>query len=545
MVLGLIFGFLGFLISPFGLMALFGGIALFLLLPVISLVSRFKVFSRLFLKLAVFPLDRAAVVISEHNDALFKQMRFDGLGYETINIDGEEKVFEDPDSALHYFLGIPFALANEEHGVLFDPRHAALGTRKKKRDDRGEGEYVATKDEWDEFGVSIWKPAVFEFPNKHELVNLSHVKELIGGGERSEFAERVETLYEHSRDPFSDGGSASKYLFPILGFAITFGGIWFMISQFGLPSAITGGGGGGGTSPDSTVSYGGNNTNATGNATNASAALLLLLLSSLGIDNPKDVPRKIKNWLQRRDWMLFAGICGLVGGPLLVIALLALFVGVVVTGFVLVAVSMGFMFLPFMTVIAQPSRAVSGVLSSLYFKLGFLGYRQPVIEWTPRKYQLREEDDLDMTDDVEYYNLFGTVVGFTFEPGKESWDAEVEKRSELEAQQPVTDGGERTIDSNLPAKYVRSEEISVDNYGGYIPKRIDGTKYYVNTHVALNRMVNAANGEKSLRKLLEAKEIHGDSNAGLDEEMVFKTTATAGAFGVIMGLGIFVVPALL
>jgi len=114
----------------------------------------------------------------------------------------------------------------------------------------------------------------------------------------------------------------------------------------------------------------------------------------------------------------------------------------------------------------------------------------------------------------------------------------------LEAELPVTDGGDR-IDTNLPARYTRTEEISAGRYGGFIPKRIRDNKYYVNSQVALNRFVNTAKGEKSLRKLLEAKEIHGDSNSGLDESMVFRTTAVAGAFGAILGLGIFVLPALL
>jgi hypothetical protein len=183
-------------------------------------------------------------------------------------------------------------------------------------------------------------------------------------------------------------------------------------------------------------------------------------------------------------------------------------------------------------------------LSKLYFKLGFLGYQNPVIEWTPKKYRLREESDLDMTDDVEYYNLFGSVVGFSFVPSESSWGAEIENHSDLVAQQPVADGG-KTVDTNLPARYVRSDEISAGQYGGYLPKRIRDNKYYVNTQIALNRMVNAADGEKSLRKLLEAKEIHGDSNSGLDEELVFKTTAVSGLLGAVAGLGIFVLPAFL
>jgi len=246
--LGVIFGVLGFLISPFGLMAILLGLLGFITLPLISTVSNFKQPANLFLKLATFPIKRASVVVSEHNDGLFRTMKFSGLGVELITIDREEKAFEDPDNALHHFLGIPFALADEEHGVLFDPRHAAAGQRKRDKTKRDEHVYLATQDEYEDYEIAKWMPAVFELPNKHELVDLSAVQELIDGGERSEFAKRVEELYQHSRDPFADGTPVTKYLYPMIAFAITFGGIWFMVSQFGLPSV--------GSGPTETVGYG-------------------------------------------------------------------------------------------------------------------------------------------------------------------------------------------------------------------------------------------------------------------------------------------------
>jgi len=246
--LGVIFGVLGFLISPFGLMAILLGLLGFIGLPMISTVSNFKQPANLFLTLATFPIKRASIVVSEHNDALFRTMTFSGLGVEIIKIEDEEKAFEDPDNALHYFLGIPFALADEEHGVLFDPRHAAAGKRKKDLEKKNEGSYLATQDEYEQYGVAKWMPGVFELPKKHELVDLSAVQELVDGGERSEWAKRVEELYKNSRDPFADGTPVTKYLYPMIAFAITFGGIWFMVSQFGLPTGSSG--------PTETVGYG-------------------------------------------------------------------------------------------------------------------------------------------------------------------------------------------------------------------------------------------------------------------------------------------------
>lgn len=505
MILAILFGVLSFLISPFGIMTLLIGVLAFIGLPMISTATSFKAPANFFLKLATFPLNRVAIVISEHNDALMKQMKYDGLGFETINIDDETKVFEDPDNALHHFLGIPFALADEEHGVLFDPRHAATGMRKRMKNSRNEATYLATEEEWGEWGIGKWMPGVFELPKKHELVDLSAVQELIDGGERSEFAERVEELYKHSRAPFDSGTPAMKFLYPILALAITFGGVWFMVSQFGLPFANSG------PQPDSTVGYG---------------ALLTLLVSSAGLSKKK-----------------IGGIALGILIPVGIIAALYVVFNLVLAVAVTVAFLLGFLLLPFLTVLSKPSKLLSGLLSKLYFKLGFFGFRQPVITWTQSKYVVKEWDELDHTDDVTWYDLWGHTIGFSYEPDESSWDAEPVPHAEIENQQPVADGGTRK--SNLPPKFVRSSQMKRDTYGAYLPKRVRDDSYYIHTGIALERFNNSANGEKSLKKLLEAKEIHGSGSDGIDDTMVFKATLVSGIIGLLAGVGIFVVPAFL
>lgn len=532
MILALLFALFNFLFSMWGLTCFLIGIALFLGLPVISTVSRFKSFSGFFFKMASLPLRRAAFVVSEHNDILFKQMRFDSLGVEMITLDGEEKPFEDPDAALHTWLGIPFALANEEHGVLFDPRHAALGKRKKEHEDRGEGEYDATEEEWDQFGVSKWKPGVFEFPKKHELVNLRHVVELIDGGERAEYAGRVEELYQHSRAPLQSGSSGIKYLMPILAFGLTFGGIWVMASQIG--------------GPDSTVSY-----------TLAPVAGTLAMLPFLGSssdDDPLDESDDsddddsllggIWETLTAIDWRLVIGVFLLITTPVATIGLLFVFLGLAYAFVITATVLLGMLFLPFITIIAQASTLIGGALSKLYFRLGFLGYRKPVLEWTPEKYQLREYDQLETTDDVQWYDGFGGLLGFTYQPDASSWDAEVIQHQRIESQQPVTDGG-KAMNSNLPAGKVPASQMKRDKYGGYVPTRVRDDCYYLRTGIALNRFSNSAVGEKSLRKLLEAKEKYGANNDGIDDSTVFKATLVSGALGAIGGIAIFILPAFL
>jgi len=510
-MIGAIFAILGFLVGIWGVAIFLLGVVGFLLFPMISTASRWKGPANAFLKLATFPMRRAAIVISEHNDAIFKSMKFLGIGVEQITIDGEEKLFEDPDDSLHYFLGMKFGFANEKHGVLFDPRHAALGMKKRVLKAHNDDTYLATEDEWQEYGVAKWIPGVFEMPTKHEIVDLSAVRELVDGGERSEYARRVEELYKHSRDPFNDSKPIMKFLYPVISLAIGFFGVWFMMSQFGLP----------GGNPSSTVSY-----NAVGP----------LLLSLSGLSSSR-----VREFLGKLDKRLWAGLFLAVTVPLGTIVGLTLVFNVVLTIAILVAFTLGFIFLPILTFLSKPSKILSELFSKLYFKLGFFGYRQPVITWTPEKYVVKEHDELETTDNVEWYDLFGHVIGVSYYPQK-AWGPEQMSHQQIEAEQAVADGGEIT-DTNLPPKYVRSSQIRRDSYGGYLPKRISDRKQYVDTGIALERFKHSADGEKSLKKLLEAKDEHGSPGDGIDNNMVFKTSTVTGLIGLFLGIGIFVVPA--
>lgn len=502
-VLGTIFAILGFLISPFGLFAVLLGFLAFFTLPVLSKATSYQKPSNLFLWLAKQPINRAAIVVDEHNGIHFKNMVFDSLGVEKITLDGETKVFEDPDSALHYWLGLPFALADEKHGVLFDPRHAVLGSRKAESDERDESNYNATTEEWENFEVSEWHKGVFEMPYKYELANLSNVRQLVDGGERSEYAKRVEELYRHSRDPFGSGTPMTKFFYPIVGFAVTFFGIWFMSSQFG-----------GGSMPTSSVSWAG--------------GLLYILASTAGDEN---------GGLNVRT--LAKAIIGVVGtlAPFIV---LALFINPIIAIAVYLALGIGFLCVPVLSQLSRPSATLSGAFSKLFFRLGFMGFNQPVFVWTPEEYKLREFSELDDVADVTWYGLFGSKVGFTFIPNEGSWGAETMENEELKSRQVVADGGEAEK-TNLPSKFVKTNTMTRDGYyGAFIPKRIKDSKYYLHTGIATARFNHSAVGQKALRRLLQAKEEFGEDQGGMSDETVFKTTAVAGLFGVILGVLFFV-----
>lgn len=514
-----VFAVLNFLMSTWGLMTLLLGFVTFFMLPMLSAITSFKVFTKLFLGLATFPLRRAAFVISESNEAYFKTLSLE-LGMLSTELDGETKLVEDPAQRLHHWLGIRFGLVWEENGVMFDPTDAAAGMRKRLLDEKDEGYFLATQDEWDEFGVSKWLPAVFEMPTKYEIVDLSAVKELIDGGERGEYAERVEEYYKNSRDPFGSGTPLAKFLYPVLGFCIPFFGTWFMASQFG-----------GFSGPTSSVSFG--------------VLWLLVSLNGLGAERVKAI-----NWKR----VVAGGL--LILTPLASIAAIAYLFNPVLALSATLVFAFGLLIMPLFTIIAQASSMLAGALSKLYFKLGFLGFRRPVFVWTPAKYVVREYDALDskQQDSITWYDMFGKVVGFSYEPEPESWGPKHMPHSEIEAEAKpkrdnnfTTDGGTTSDrrDTNLPPKYVRSEQVKRDDMGGYLPKRVKDNRYYLHTGRVLQTFKNTAVGKKSLERLLEAKQKHGDAGDGLDDSTVFKTTLVAGFLGAVSGIGIFIIPSLL
>lgn len=570
----LLFTFIGVLLSPPGIVMLGGGLVAFLGLPMIpKITGRFHGINRLYLYLATASVSRAAVVISEHNDAYFKPMKFDARGVEKITLDGQTKDFEDPDGALHTWLGVPFALADEVHGVLFDPRHAALGQRKHDLRERGDDEYYATNREWNEWDVSKWVPGVFEMPAKHEIVDLSKVREIIDGGERAEYPRRVEALYQNSREPFMSSMAAMKFLMPAIAFVVTFGGIWLVVTKLG--------GGSGG--PDTTVEYG------------ASIALLLI-----GLDNIRDLVSKLRKKIYgsdtqaedqeevvvneaenvefedleletgdesdeeftdaglesdsdgvdggspddddgRReiDWqrlaILFAGtvLCAL---PVIAFIASSLVLGVSVTMILVVIFVLGFISVPTAARLSKPIYPLATAFSRLFFTLGFLGYRKPVFEWTPRRYRVVEYDELETTDDVCWYGLFNSIVGFTYTPGEQSWGAEWMDQDEIENRKPVTDGGED--DSNIPSRWVPAPSLQRDTYGALVPRRLKRSKHYLHSGIALARFKNSATGGKSLSRLLEAKE-QGENSLGISDKVLLYATCAGAFLGVVLGALIF------
>jgi hypothetical protein len=553
------------------------GLLVFFLLPFASAQTGWRGPTRMLLVLATMPVRRLAIVVSEHNDVIARPMSFDALGVERITIDGDTKAFEDPANRLHSWLGIPFAFADEETGTLFDPRDAAMGAEKRRFDERNEAAFVATQEEYDESGIDKWVPGAFTLPDAFQMCDLSAASELVDGGERSEYPERTEQLYKHSRDPFGDGMQLMRLFLPVLAFMGTFGGIWLLASQLGAPS------GGGG----STVAFGAallaagatrrlrlddvpgrdsdqdplddvtTDDDATAHGDRGSDRLTRvrtwlrdqqqsLLAGGGGGDDDDDGPdilTRIRDWASDHRRALLAVVAGLgvltlggaaVVGMVLLLGLLSVIAAVV-------TFIAGLLAVPVVAQLGRVSERVGGWFSGLFFKQAFLGYRDPVLVWTPKRYELREQDKLsDVAPDPTYYSIFGARVGFSFEPGAESFGEAGATSDGLDAYTDaiVADGGESK--SNVPSqRYAKAPELGPDRFGGFVESGTSRGDYGVLTDIAMGWWANSADGTKSMRQLLQAKEKFGGDEPAVSDKTIAYLTAAMGGVGAVLGIVIF------
>lgn len=533
---------LGFLFSLKGIFVMLTGVLLFLVIPIVPRTTgEFRKFSNLHLWLATSILQRAAIVVSEHGDLLLKRMEFDDLGVEKISFGDEEKEFEDPDAALHHWMGIPFALASEAKGVLFDPRHAALGKRKQEAKEHGEYSIRATQSEWNQYQVHEWKKGVFEFTrDAYEMVNLSAVKHLVDGGERAEYPGRVEELYKHSRLPYQEGTGTAKFILIVVAMIGPFAALWLMASQ-----GSSGGGGG------STVGYGG-------------FLLWIPALKSLDKDDVREWASRARDRLEPMartaakhlrsgasragdkggdiiedvDWKHVAIVSSVVLPLPTIFLLVFVFVNPLTAILAFIVLGIGFWTPALFTVLLRPTQRLGGGYARLLFKLGLTGYEKPVFEWTPSKYQLREASELEDVSETKWYGLAGSLVGFTFTPSEESWGAEVMDIGDLQARREAVADGGHPSESNIPANYLRVPDMTrASSYAAFVPKRLPRDKYYLNTGIATGRFTDSAVGSKALSRLLWAKEEYGEADGLSDKTMIY---AMLGSGVCSFALGVFV-----
>jgi len=497
--IGALFFVFSMLFNPFGLLAMVAGFALFIVGPFIYKATGYgKTFVWLPHKVMAFILGRSAIVVSEHNDIFLKSMEFDDLGVETIKFGKERKEFEDPDGALHSWLGMTFALADEVSGVLFDPRHAALGKRKRELDERGTGKVHPTEKEYEQTGATEWIAGVFEMPTSPEILDLTNVRHLVDGGERSEYPKRTEELYKHSRRVLSDGTPAVKFIYPIIGFLGTFGGIWLIMDQLGAASS-TG-----------------------GSSVTVSSLFLAFTLQKLPREKLKTIG-------------LYAVTICLVVVP---IAGMVLLFGPILTAGLVMLFALGYLMLPLISLITTPLGRVSGPFAKILLKLGLFGYTKPVFYWQPEGYELIEARNLPEGITVDtWYTLSGSLIGFSHEPTEESWGADVLEPKKIENAQVPQD---KSTDSNIPSGMVPLNWTYRANIAPFGPTRTSPKNYYLHSGIALSRFEDSAMGEKSLKRLTQAKEKFGEDGFGLNDKTVLWATLFTMMLGIGLGTWVFI-----
>lgn len=497
-MIGYLLSLLFLLFTPIGFLAFATGVVLFLLLPVVPrATNRFHIFGRLHLWLGAQTMGRIAVVVTEHGDALLKQLIPDDIGTEKIAFNDDVKEFEDTHQAKSSWLGVPFALADEVHGVLFDPIDAALGRRKKELEEENEMVAKATPQERDMYDVQGWVHGVLEFPaGVHELVDLSDARRLIMGTERAEHPHRIKEYYKKSQDPYGDSSAAGQFMLLLAAITGPFVALWVLASQLG-----TGTGGGG-----STVSFG---------------ALLLLGGSLISL-------RTVKT----------AAVALFIALPFaLVFMLLTALAGPIYAVSVFVLLGAGFWFVPILSQFLRLNATASEAITKVYFKLGLLGYDTPIFELTPSGYKMREFKNLDAVDEetISWHRFLGRDrVGFTFAPYPEVWGTEVVDTDEVE-QRSV----DRQTQSNVPAGYSIVPDITRAVYGLFVPKTLRPDSYYVATDISFGRFANAARGKKSDKRFAKSKEDYGGGTKAVSTKAMVYGMSICGAMSLLLGIGVF------
>jgi hypothetical protein len=444
--------------------------------PVVeSLRSRSRTMSNLHLWLAMWCVNRAALVLRADGELDWKKLKYDDVGAERVGFGSVTKFFADPDDALSTWGGRPFAIADEIHGTLFTPVHAAVGQRVAEHRDRDELFARATDAEANGYGVVGWIRSVLAIPRRTQVVDLSAVRALATGSERGEHPEHVETFYINSRNPDGQQMSIIRLLLPFLWFV----GLIVLFWQIGTRTGGGGGGGGGGT----TIDY---------------AAWVLATVAPAA-------------WVRRR-----------VGS--LVVALLAIVALVVIVGLLgplvavasVIAFALGFTFVPFLG-LALGFLRIGGHLSRLFVRLGLLGYREPIFYYSADGYELVEAKRLPEDAAVHgWHVLANTRVGFAFDPELLEGTAEhvpveqLQKWSEeFDVDELAEKVGEQTAvpQDHYRAPWVRS---GTADYAGYLPESPDREHVYLQSNIAGQRLDEAFEGDLTDDKHQAAKEEYGD-----------------------------------
>jgi len=192
-----------------------------------------------------------------------------------------------------------------------------------------------------------------------------------------------------------------------------------------------------------------------------------------------------------------------------------------------------------LALLARPIDALAGAYGKQLLALYLLSFERPVLEWTRRKYRVRDQRELEVDDDPEWYGLGYSLLGVSFTPDPDAWGTMTVDTQDIEAKM-LADGGQDTT-TNIPPGYQPvpdAPELRRGDRGGFVPNRFNDDSYYVHSGISRGKYAGSATGERVLKRLLWAKDKYG-GGSGLDQRQMMIAVGVLGMVSFLSGIGVF------
>lgn len=483
------------LTSPLGWTMFLVGLILPFAVLVVSNATGWSKPRDIMLGLAQGALHRSALLVTEQGELIHKSVELNEDGTAEITLDGAVKTMSDPDGAMAWLKGVPFALADETSGLFFDARHAWIGEQKEQARLDRELEAPATAEEGKAYGVRHWYLGVTKLPETLTTVDPTAVRNILTGGESADDGRHARQFYKNSRQPKSKNASFMRLLVPVIA------GLAPPVVLFLLRNYL------GSSSGGSVVSFS--------------------TLLPIGLQSLRDA-----NWRRIAGWIAALCAVGLGAFTLGVGLLVDPFTTILLVGPVVSAVGL----IVALPIVASLSNITGPPVGSLYWRLALLGVNTLNFVWSDGSWRV----DVGPIDNATAIGrVYGTEVNIAFEP-----DDAFEESISAEAVGRSTEGLDQTgkIPSRIPVGYHRSKRFrreQHDQIGAYVPADLDIGAEYLRIGPALNRLAGGTDGEATAKKWQQAKEDLGMQAWMADDITLLKYSMLSMFAGSIMGSVLF------
>lgn len=445
-------------------------------------------------------LYRSAIVVTKQGELLLKSVSLNDDGTAEIRVDNSKQTYSDPDGAMAWLKGVPFALADEASGTFFDPRHAWVGEQIRQAELESELEAPATEQEGENYGVRHWYRGVFELPQRVTSVDPSAMRNILTGGETANDGRWARTYYKNSRQHKRADSSLLRMMIPVIAFLAPVLTL-FVIRNY---LADSGGGGGGGT----VVSFG--------------------TLIPIGAESLRQA-----DWKTIGKW--FAIVCGVVFGTLSLGLGLMIdpFTTILIAGPLTTALAI-FVLTPF---VASVSGLTGPSIGALYWRIALMGQQDLDVIWRRGQWETAS-GEIERPAAFEG-RIFGTNVAIGFDP-EEAFEESIDGRRVAASTEDIDQTGQ--IPSRIPVGYHRSKRYRREQHGqigAFVPANIDIDADYLRVGPALNRLAGGMDGEATAAKWQQAKEDLGENAWMADDMTILKMSMLTMLAGAVMGSVLF------